>query len=106
MPFVTLSACDTGLGAIEAGEGMFGLRRSFLVAGTRSLIVSLWEVKDEDAELMMRVFYERLAAGASRLQALQDARDALRERRDRLWRWGAFILLGDTGPMAMQAQWK
>ena len=53
-----LSACDTGLGEIKAGEGVFGLRRAFQVAGARTVIMSLWSVEDRSAMQWMRALYE------------------------------------------------
>src|SRR5204863_9718844 len=56
--WAVLSACDTGVGEIAAGEGVFGLRRAFQVAGARTVIMSLWSVDDEATRSWMRALYE------------------------------------------------
>ena len=57
---VVLSACDTGVGEIKTGEGVFGLRRAFALAGAKNLLMSLWEVSDEVTARQMKVFYQNL----------------------------------------------
>jgi len=77
-----LSACDTGLGQVQNGEGVFGLRRAFQIAGVRTLVTSLWPVVDETAQARMIDFYRRhLEGGESVAQALRSA--ALRILEDR-----------------------
>jgi CHAT domain-containing protein len=77
---VVLSACETGLGAIQAGEGVFGLRRAFIVAGAKTLVMSLWKVPDLATAFLMDRFYDNLLA--SRLDrdlALSEAQRATRD---------------------------
>src|SRR5262249_52502051 len=76
---VVLSACDTGLGTIRAGEGVLGLRRSFQIAGARSLVLSLWKVDDLATALLMERLYEGLITGNDRDKALREARRYVRE---------------------------
>jgi CHAT domain-containing protein/tetratricopeptide (TPR) repeat protein len=57
---VVLSACDTGVGEVKTGEGVFGLRRSFALAGAKNLLMSLWEVSDEVTARQMKAFYQNL----------------------------------------------
>ena len=73
---------------------MCGLQRAFLVAGARSLILSLWPVDDQATRELMRDFYTRWAAGASKSEALRQARLALRRRHPHPRDWGAFVLVG------------
>jgi CHAT domain-containing protein/tetratricopeptide (TPR) repeat protein len=91
---VVLSACETGLGDVRSGEGLFGLRRAFGLAGARALVVSLWKVADRETRELMDEFYSALLAGASTQAALQQANLKIRTRYRDPYFWGAFISLG------------
>ncbi len=78
---VTLSACRTGRGSLQRGEGLVGLSRAFLRAGASSVLVSLWDVDDRSTPLLMEAFYRGLARGLDRATALRDARRELFEQR-------------------------
>ncbi len=100
--WAVLSACDTGVGEIRAGEGVFGLRRAFQVAGARTVIMSLWSVDDQATRAWMRALYEgRLQRGLSTADAVHQASLAtLRDRRARglsthPFYWAAFVAAGD-----------
>jgi CHAT domain-containing protein/Tfp pilus assembly protein PilF len=100
---VVLSACNTGLGKLSKGEGLAGISRAFLYAGVPSLLVSLWSVDDESTSTLMQRFYERLAEGLNKKQALRQAkldylRTAANEKRDPFY-WAPFILIGDWQPL-------
>jgi len=86
-----LSACDTGLGQVHASEGIFGLRRSYVLAGAKTLAMSLWKVPDYEAEELMTEFHRRLLGGAGRAEALRGAQVAMQARRPDPLYWGAFI---------------
>jgi CHAT domain-containing protein len=96
---VVLSACETGLGEVRAGEGVFGLRRAFQLAGARTVVMSLWKVPDEPTRELMGSFYRHLLAGIPKAEALQRSRLELRARYPNPRDWGAFILQGHTGPL-------
>lgn len=97
---VVLSACDTGLGDIHAGEGVLGLRRAFLIAGAQTLIMSLWKVPDRETKEIMIEFYTRLLSGMGRADALHQAQLEIQKKHpDNPWYWGAFICHGVTAPL-------
>jgi CHAT domain-containing protein/Tfp pilus assembly protein PilF len=97
---VVLSACQTGLGEVRNGEGVFGLRRALEVAGAQSILMSLWPVPDRETQELMTLFYENWLAGKSKHDALRAAQQELRARvkerygADRPFFWGAFVLVG------------
>ena len=97
LDLVVLSACQTGLGDISQGEGVFGLQRGFKKAGANSILMSLWEVEDEATQILMTQFYKNLVSGQSKRQSLQYAQRYLREynagQYDKPEYWAAFILL-------------
>lgn len=70
---VTLSACETGRGDVQSGEGVFGLRRAFALSGARHLVMSLWPVGDEATAQQMRLFYRQYGGGARPAEALRAA---------------------------------
>jgi CHAT domain-containing protein len=93
---VVLSACQTGKGRIENGEGVLGLPRSFFYAGARSTISSLWKIDDKSTSEIMPEFYRRLADGHNKAQSLRLAKlDMLYSRFAHPFYWGAFILNGN-----------
>ncbi len=94
---VVLSACKTGIGEVMVGEGVFGLRRSFMLAGAKTLVMSLWNVPDEATQELMEGFYARILAGVPRAEALREAQLELRKRYPDPMDWGAFICQGDPG---------
>jgi len=97
---VVMSACDTGVGVIRTGEGVYGLRRAFAVAGARTLVLSLWSVGDVAARELMAEFYSRLVHDKiPRAEALRQAMLALKIREPKPWYWGAFVCQGDPGPL-------
>lgn len=95
----TLSACDTGVGKFEGQEGISNLVGAFLVAGSKSVVATLWSADDISASAVMERFYQRLAQGESASSALRDAKlDLLAQYGDRLspFYWAAFIPVGET----------
>jgi len=92
---VALSACETALGDIRTGEGVFGLQRAFLSAGVSSIIMSLWKVPDEPTAEFMEHFYRGWLSGMKKGDALRSARRHMRERYSNPRIWAAFILIGE-----------
>jgi CHAT domain-containing protein/tetratricopeptide (TPR) repeat protein len=96
---VTLSACETGLGGVQSGEGVYGLQRSLAVAGARSTLLSLWKVDDALTATFMERYYNKLKAGQGRADALRDTQAEFREHKNSIYNdirvWGAFQLSGD-----------
>jgi CHAT domain-containing protein len=94
---VTLSACDTGVGEVKNGEGVYGLRRAFFLAGTESLVMSLWPVSDYVTRELMATFYDGLKAGLGRSEALRRAQLAMlrHKGREHPFYWASFIQAGE-----------
>ena len=91
---VVLSACETGLGEIEAGEGVYGLQRAFLVAGAKTIIMSLFKVSDEATQLLMVKFYRKWIESGDKRKAFLEAKKEIRnEFSDPLY-WGPFLMIG------------
>ncbi len=93
---VTLSACDTGLGKIETGEGVIGLPRALLYAGARNVLVSLWKVADASTSNLMADFYNQFLDGQSYSSALRQAKLRLLATSEYAhpYYWSPFILIG------------
>jgi CHAT domain-containing protein len=98
---VVLSACQTGLGEVANGEGVYGLRRAFQLAGANSVIMSMFNIPDQSTVSLMEKFYSNWLSGDSKSTALRDASLAvINERRQSSGTahplfWGGFILVGD-----------
>lgn len=103
---VVLSACQTGIGDITSGEGVFGLQRAFSIAGARNLIMSLWSVPDSETRDLMVRFYQNWLGGMTKRKALaeatraqlEDARDVTGERYPNPYYWAGFIISGVPEP--------
>jgi CHAT domain-containing protein/tetratricopeptide (TPR) repeat protein len=94
---VTLSACDTGVGEVRNGEGVYGLRRAFMLAGAETLVMSLWPVTDSIARDTMVAYYARLRTGTGRGDALRQAKLSILKRpaQRHPYYWAGFIQSGD-----------
>jgi CHAT domain-containing protein len=94
---VTLSACDTGVGEVKNGEGVYGLRRAFVLAGTETLVMSLWPVSDYVTREMMTAYYKGLKQEQGRGEALRQVQLAMlkRKRREHPFYWASFIQAGE-----------
>ncbi len=89
---VVLSACETGLGDIKTGEGVYGLQRAFQLAGVNSLIMSLWTVPDKETIELMKKFYSYWFETGDEYAAFQKAQLEMSEKHDPFY-WAAFVFI-------------
>ncbi len=103
-PLVVLSACETGHGPHQDGEGVRSLARSFMLAGAGSTVSSLWKVDDRATKEIMVKFYEYLADGMGKADALAEAKRWYRRENPNAppSHWAAFILIGDNEPINLK----
>jgi CHAT domain-containing protein len=103
---VVLSACETGYGKFEQGEGVISLARSFMYAGASSLVVSLWQVNDASTSSIMIGYYSNLTNGIQKAEALRKAKLSYLENASGIYAhpafWSPFIQLGNTKPIKLQ----
>lgn len=101
-----LSACNTGSGKIAKGEGIISLGTAFQYAGTKSLVLSSWEISDSTTPELMKNFYTNLKAGMNKAKALQQAKlqylATANINRTQPFYWGGFYLVGDTTPIPFE----
>lgn len=93
---VVLSACETGLGNIKVGEGVYSLNRSFQEAGARMVLSTLWSVADEATGIFMRKFYDRFLDGKSAQKAIQETQNEFRhdKKYSHPFYWAGFVVTG------------
>ena len=98
---VVLSACDTGVGTVDAGEGIYGLRRALVLAGAESQVMSLWKVSDRAMKDLMVKYYQKLRENQGRSEALRLTQLEMLESGEyqHPYYWAAFIPSGDWTPM-------
>jgi CHAT domain-containing protein len=94
-----LSVCDTGMGDMKTGKGVFGLRSAFALAGAKTLAMSLWKVPDTPTQELIEDFYCRLLRGTPKADALREAQLELRKKYPHRRDGGAFICQADPGPL-------
>ncbi|MGI8505011.1 MAG: CHAT domain-containing protein, partial [Hassallia sp.] len=94
---VVLSACETGLGDIKVGDGLYGLRRALVIAGSQSQVLSLWIVDDAGTKDLMVKYYQNLKVGKGRHEALREAQMQLLKTPgyEHPYYWASFVPSGD-----------
>jgi CHAT domain-containing protein len=90
---VVLSACETGRGDIQVGEGVFGLQRSFLVAGSKAIILSLFKVNDEVTKKLMQIFYESWFSTGNIRKSFNYAKQKIKSEYNSPIYWGSFVMI-------------
>ncbi|NEO91069.1 MAG: CHAT domain-containing protein, partial [Moorea sp. SIO3G5] len=101
---VVLSACETGLGELSQGEGVYGLRRALVLAGSQSQVISLWQVDDESTKELMVSYYHKLNQGLGRSEAMRQAQLEMQQNQkyQHPYFWAAFINSGNWKPFRRQ----
>src|SRR5262249_15797986 len=94
---VVLSACQTGVGEVKNGDGVYGLRRALVVSGARTQGMSLWKVDDRATVGMMKAAYARVLAGEGRREAMREVQRAMMAQPNTAapYYWASFIVSGD-----------
>ena len=104
-----LSACETGVGKYQSGEGVFSIARSFMYAGVPSIVMSLWKVNDRSTSQIMPIFYKKLAKGMEKSKALREAKMEYLETADLAFKhpfyWASFVALGDQQALRRPFPW-
>jgi CHAT domain-containing protein len=98
---VVLSACDSGVGDVQNGEGVYGLRRALVLAGAQTQITSLWKVSDAATRLLMVDYYRRLLKGEGRSAALRRAQQSMLAdpKLSHPYFWASFVPIGSWAPL-------
>jgi CHAT domain-containing protein len=101
---VVLSACQTGVGEVRNGQGVFGLRRALAIAGAETQVMSLWKVDDDATRDLMVHFYRGLRGGEARSEAMRKVQLAMLRRQSTAhpYYWSAFIVSGRDGPLGVE----
>jgi CHAT domain-containing protein len=98
---VVMSACQTGIGKVESGDGVYGLRRALTIAGAETQVMSLWRVDDQATSNLMQAYYDGLLAGGGRSEALRQVQLAMLNNPDTAhpYYWASFIVSGNPAAL-------
>lgn len=105
---VVLSACQTGMGKLQRGEGVVSIGRSFMYAGSPSLLITLWSLNDQSGAYLMEAFYKNIKLGMEKDEAIRQAKLSYLSSIDNSaiaahpFLWAAFIQIGDYSPMLIE----
>lgn len=91
---VVLSACETGVGEVRSGEGVFGLKRAFLLSGAKTVVMSLWSVPSKETTELMTRFYTLMSEGKTKAEALRQSKTEMMMKKKNPFYWGAFVMVG------------
>jgi len=93
---VVLSACQTGVGEVKIGEGVYSLNRAFQEVGAKAVLSTLWEIDDNGTQAFMQAFYQRFLHGTPAQQALQATQEQFRQdpRYNAPYYWAGFVVTG------------
>jgi MYXO-CTERM domain-containing protein len=100
---VVLSACETGLGDVLNGDGVYGIRRALFLAGAKTEVTSLWKVDDKATRDLMVQYYDKLFHGGGRSASLRDVQRAMLAKKgtEHPYFWASFVVSGDPSPLAL-----
>jgi CHAT domain-containing protein len=104
---VVLSACDTGRGTVKAGQGVYGLRRAFFVAGAETVVMSLWPVSDYGTKSLMFKYYRLLlnkGQPGTRVSGLWEAMKSVKAEHPHPYYWAPFMAVGSDAPLTLSAK--
>jgi len=100
---VVLSSCNTGTGILANGEGILSLARGFLYSGSRSVVMSMWEIEDKSGTEIISRFYANLKKGNTKSMALRKSRATYLRNATQLkshpYFWSALVVYGDNSPV-------
>lgn len=106
---VVLSACETGFGKYERGEGVVSLGRGFMYSGAPSLVMTLWPINDKATSILISAFYNELAMGHGKDEAMRNAKMTYLKHAKNVtahpFFWASFINLGDCKPIQLKKHW-